>query len=251
MIHTTQNSCCAPCATRPARSVAIGFVTSLALVTAPLPVSAQSFLEGKSDGMRRCVTVILHGTGLVKKINVHGHHFNCRPMFRASDERGNFRQIHLAHAQFGVDDQYSVSFKVDGQNVLVPATLKISVVKGVSIDTLKNKAKYLNLTTAINSLLLDLGKNAPAKFTGPSGPDSYDRIARMARAIPAIETKEWETAAFEIALVTIAEHGRSGTRAPSAGKIGTSKSPVLKSQQPSGGMLQLEESGTNESERSP
>lgn len=247
MILTTQNIHRALCETRMARNVAIGLVTTLALAVAPLPASAQSILEGKSNGMRRCVTVILHGTKLVKKINVHGHHFNCRPIRRVNNEQGNdFQQIRLDHAQFGKDDNYFVNFHVDERNVLVEGTLSVWISKGVSIDTIKRNAKYLNLTTAINSVLLELGKFYGRGFQGPAASKSYDDIAQIARAIPAIEVQNWKTAAMQIALVAIAEHGRSGTRAPSTGKTGTSKSPILKYQQPSAGNLVIEKPGASQ-----
>ena len=257
MTPTTQHVAPASRAARVARSAAIGFAASLALV-APQPAAAQdnSFLEGKSDGMRRCVSVILHGTKIVEKINVHGHHFNCRPMRRFNREGINFRRFWLDHAQFGKDDTYFVNFQVDERNVLVAGTMKMSITKGVSIDTLKRNAKWLNVTTAINSLLLKYVKSFPVKFEGPASL-SYDNVARIAREIPAVETEEWETAAMEIALITIAEHGRSGAGLPPVGKIGTGESPVLKSQPLPAGELDIEKpgaaqkSGAGTSARSP
>lgn len=139
--------------TEPMRSarpaIAAALLAGIGFAATATAVSADSFLEGKSNGMRKCVNAILGGYE-VKGVNVHGHHFNCKPMSRSSSDGVNYRQIVLSHDQFGRDDQYLVNFRVDSLNVLLSDSVTVSTIKGVSLETLKSKAKYLHTLSLIN-----------------------------------------------------------------------------------------------------
>ena len=199
------------------RLTAAALVAGIALGVSTQTASAKSFLEGQSSGMRRCVSAILTGDKQVKHVKVHGHHFNCKPMFRGTNERGIFRQIRVSHDQFGKDDSYFTDFRVNAQNVLLRNTLKTHVVKGASFQTLKNKARFLHSMTLYWSLLIEgVDSLSVPPFRGSL---TYDIIAELARAIPVRKVKNWETAATQILYIAIAEHGRSfRVRVPAPGQ---------------------------------
>jgi len=177
---------------RPGRLAMAGVLAGLSLAAAA-PAAAESFLDGKSRGMTKCVRAILGGYE-TKKVNVHGHHFNCKPLLRKIDSRGGlYRQIWLSHAQRGKDDQIYSIFYVNSLNVIVPNSLRFRIRKGVSIKTFK----------------------PGFEFRGPSNlPDvlDYDVYARSARAMRPVKVDDWEHAARQIATVVIAELGNPDNR---------------------------------------
>ena len=194
---------------------------TMAMAIGSTGASAQSFLDGQSAGMRRCVTNILTGTRTIKKVKVHGHHFHCKPLARNTTERGNFRQMKLTHAQFGKDDEYYADFRVDNNNVIRPNALRLRIRKGLSFKSLKTAFKwYVVVSNPGLAYYVALYLTITGGFEGPPS-FTYDGIARLARAVPRIETDKWETAAFQIAMITIAEHGRSRTRRPTRTKTTT------------------------------
>lgn len=187
------------------------------LCTQVLTASAQSFLDEASSGMTQCVNHILNGRGAIRKVDVHGHQFNCRRMAAKSNARGNFRQILLERSRFGLDDAYVVNFRVDGRNMIVPGTLRIRTTNGFSTRTLL--AAWHVSILATNTAIANFAARYDTHTRGFPGPSayrfmSYEQVADLARAVPPVETKKWETAAFEVALITIAEHGRSSPRPP-------------------------------------
>ena len=68
----------------------VGALAGLSIAAAAQSVDAASFVDGKSKGMTKCVRAILGGYE-VKRVNVHGHHFNCKPMSMGSARHPNRR----------------------------------------------------------------------------------------------------------------------------------------------------------------
>lgn len=199
---------------RPA--IAAALLAGIGFAAATTPVSADSFLEGKSNGMRKCVNAILGGYE-VKGVNVHGHHFNCKPMSRSSSDGVNYRGILLSHDQLGIDDQYYVKFHVNSLNVVLPNAVWVHVAKGLSLDT--TGVKHLLWTNA-TTVWLDLGL---LEFEGPSAYNyTYENIAAWARAIQPREVDEWRTAAAQIFTVAIAEHGNPENRGTAPAQVSCS-----------------------------
>lgn len=152
--------------------------------------SADIFLDGQSRGMNKCVRAILGGYE-VKKVNVHGHHFNCKPLRRWDSQR---RTLWLSHAQFGSDDQFVVTFRVNRSGAL-------EIIQANSAKGHINRGK-------INLSRLRL------KFRGPSNPggnQNYGFYANRARAIRPENRDNWRTVAWQIATIVIAQIGYDPT----------------------------------------
>lgn len=199
------------------RTASAGLFATMALAIGTTGASAQSFLEGKSSGMRQCVETILDGQTLAQKINVHGHDFICRRMDGNTKAHGNYRQILLERSRFGIDDAYVVNFRVDGRDVIVPGTLRIRTTNGISTERLLSPWKVQILaTTSAMAYFASHYYNQTRAYTGPGSYRglTYAQVANIAHTVPAVDTKTWETAAFQIALLTIAEYGRSAALRP-------------------------------------
>jgi hypothetical protein len=152
--------------------------------------SADIFLDGQSSGMNKCVRAILGGYE-VKKVKVHGHHFNCKPLRRWDSER---RTLWLSHAQFGSDDQFVVTFRVNRSGAL-------EIIQVNSAKTHIRRGK-INLS------------RLRAHFRGPSNPASnrnYGYYANRARAIRPVKRDSWRTVARQIATIVIAQIGYDPT----------------------------------------
>ena len=213
---------------RPLTNAATGaLLGAMALAIGSTGASAQSLLEGKSTGMRNCVQTILKSQGMVARVNVHGHDFICRRMASKSTPRGNFRQILLERLRFGIDDAVVVDFRVGGDNALVPGSLRIRTTNGRSTEHLLTDWKVSILAT--NSAVAYFASHYYNQTRDLKGPYSYrhltsTQVTSLARTVPSFKTKTWETAAFQIALMTIAEHGRKAAPRPAL----TSRATQLK-----------------------
>ncbi|MDA7949583.1 MAG: hypothetical protein MPJ78_19180 [Hyphomicrobiaceae bacterium] len=201
-----------------------GLFAAIGLATWTSSAAAQSFLEGKSPGMRDCVKTILKGERTAKQITVHGHHFRCRDMDGNTKAHGNYRQILLERVRFGMDDAYVINFRVDAQNAIVPGTLRIRTSDVFSTKRLLSPWKVSILAT--NSATAYFASHYYNQIRGFTGPASYSgltytQVANIAHTVPATGTKTWQTAAFQISLMTIAELGRSRTRGPALTKTAT------------------------------
>jgi len=182
----------APSAAGIARLAMAGVVAGLGLAAAPQAAEARSFLEGQSAGMQKCVRAILGGYE-VRRVNVHGHHFNCKPMPRGSNSYPNRRQIWLSHSQRGRDDQVLFNFEVNSRNEIDGDRTYYRVLRGVSVHT--------------------LGSIVHPKFRGPPGlPADYAYYAEAARKVSPIEVREWRSAAIQILTVAVAELGNPDRR---------------------------------------
>ncbi len=173
------------------RFVMVSALAGLSITAAVQSVEAASFLTGKSNGMKKCVRAILGGYE-VKRVNVHGHHFNCKPLVRkTSSSGGQYRHIWLSHSQRGKDDQVYFIFYVDSLNRVRPNLVKRRINKGISIGSLA------------------------VEFQGPANmPDvvDYAFYAEQARSIRPAKVDNWKTAASQIATVVIAELGNPDNR---------------------------------------
>lgn len=198
MTRTSSDARKATRRTPAARLVLAGIAT--AIVAAATPAPAASFVDGKSKGMTKCVRAMLGGYK-IKKVNVHGHHFHCHPLYSGS---GGERTIRLTHSQFGKDDEVFYYFTVNSLNVIQADTLRRRVIRGIA---LKNIGKML----------------PPYKFKGPPGapiPQNYDDFARYAHAIRPVKVRGWRTVAKQISSVVIAELGNPDNRGFAGGKAG-------------------------------
>ena len=200
---------------------------AMALSIGSTGASAQSLLEGKSTGMRNCVQTILNSQGMAARVNVHGHDFICSRMASKSTSRGNYRQILLERLRFGMDDAFVVNFRVNGRNAIVPGTLRIRTTNGWSTERLLADWKVSILAT--NSAMAYFASHYYNQTRDHKGSFSYteltyDQVAGLARTVPAFKTKTWETAAFQVALLAIAEHGRKASPRPAL----TSRATQLK-----------------------
>lgn len=176
-----------------ARLTLAAAVTCLGLGISAQSAEASSILEGKSRGMTKCVRAILGGYE-VKKVNVHGHHFNCKPMLSSNNSRGSFRHVYLSHSQRGIDDQVWINFEVNSLNVIVPNTAKFQIYRGLSVKSL-DRLRF--------------------KFKGPSNPPAiadYAFFAKRAREMRPVEVDNWQQVARQIMAVVIAEVGNPENR---------------------------------------
>ena len=182
----------ATAAARLARLAILGAVAGLTLAAAPQQAEARSFLEGQSNGMRKCVRAILGGYE-VKRVNVHGHHFNCKPMARGSARWPNRRQIWLSHSQRGPDDQVLFNFEVNSLNEIDGGRPYYRIIRGISVKS--------------------FGSIIKPEFHGPPGlPADYDYYAEQARRVSPVEVKRWQVAAIQILTVALAEFGNPDSR---------------------------------------
>lgn len=172
-----------------ARLAAAAFVAGLNLGVAGTQASAQQFLIGQSEGMNRCVRAILRGY-TVKRVDVHGHHFNCKPLRRLEDGR---RVISISNnRRLRHDHWFSVSFRVNrvGER-----------------EYIRNNSARFGILRSID--LIDFVP--PFEFTGPpgrtSGARDYDFYVRRAREIRPREQRSWEVVAKQIATIVIATLG--------------------------------------------
>ncbi len=182
----------APSAAGIVRLAMAGVVAGLGLVAAPQAAEARSFLDGKSRGMQKCVRAILGGYE-VKRVNVHGHHFNCKPMARGSARWPNRRQIWLSHSQRGPDDQVLFNFEVNSLNEIDGNRPYYRIIRGVSVKS--------------------FGAIIKPEFHGPPGlPADYDHYAEQARRVSPVEVRRWQVAAIQILTVALAELGNPDRR---------------------------------------
>ena len=179
---TLPHSTSAITASRMTRFAAAALMAGMATTIGSSGASAQSFLEGKSAGMQRCVRAMLGGY-TVKKVKVHGHHFHCKPLVKLK----NTRRIVLDHEQVGFDDKLILGFLVDRQNELIPDTLDVFHLKGISPKFPLFKAVKLG------------------KF-------DYGQVVREARAIKPKKQAHWQKVVEQITYLTIAELGNSGAK---------------------------------------
>lgn len=164
------------------RSAALVAVAAFAVAT-PEMAAAEEFIAGKSTGMTRCVRAILDGYK-VKKVNVHGHHFHCFPLGRGPVNNG--RSFVLVHDQFGPDDSILFRFRVDSGNRFVPRSMRVK----------KNTSLLMDIAKMLNGV----------EFRGPDGPPlDYQGYRDAALDIRPQRVKDWETAAYQIHLVVVAE----------------------------------------------
>lgn len=168
---------------------AVALIASFGLSGISASVSAQEFLEGQSKGMNKCVRAILRGH-TVKRVNVHGHHFNCLPLKRFE---GGRRVISVDNNRRGrMDHSFRVIFFVNRV--------------GTREYIRNNSAKVRIIRTKD---ILDIFP--PYRFRGPPGrrreARDYDSYVRSAREIQPREVEDWEDAARQIATIVIATLG--------------------------------------------
>jgi len=174
---------------RLAGPVATALVASLAFAVMATPASAQQFLAGQSDGMNRCVRAILRGY-TEKRVNVHGHHFNCYPLRRFENGR---RVISLRNnRRLRRDHSFTVNFRVNRVGAR---------------EYIRNNSARVRIVSSKD--ILDIFP--PYRFRGPSRPGTgardYDSYVRGARQVRPREEKNWETVARQIATIVIATLG--------------------------------------------
>ncbi len=162
-------------------------LATLCALSAGSAANAQGFLDHRSNGMQKCVRAILFGVKTAKGVNVHGHHFHCKPIVRGIAGR---RVVRLSHDQFGKDDQITYSFRVDRRGRYIRDTLNVKVSKGVRIG----------------SFWIDWG--GPSNFSGMT----YHDIASRVTGIKPVKVKRWQTASNQIAFVVLAQLGFIGER---------------------------------------
>lgn len=153
------------------------------------PATAQQYLDGQSNGMNRCVRAILRGY-MVKRVNVHGNHFNCYPLRRFEEGR---RVISLHNnRRFRVDHVFTVNFQV---NRVGPR------------EYIRNNSARVRIIHAKD--LIDIVP--PYEFEGPRGrargARDYDFYVRRARQIRPREEDDWVVVASQIATIVIATLG--------------------------------------------
>lgn len=152
--------------------------------------SADIFLDGQSSGMNKCVRAILGGYE-VKKVNVHGHHFNCKPLRRWDSQR---RTLWLSHSRFGSDDQFVVTFRINRSGAL----------EILQVNSARETIRRGKLNLAIFN----------TKFHGPPGyPDirNYGYYANSARRIRPVKQDNWKAVARQITTIVIAQLGYDPT----------------------------------------
>lgn len=175
---------------RLARLAAAALVASVGFGAMSAPASAQQFLAGQSEGMNRCVRAILLGY-TVKRVNVHGHHFNCHPLRRFVTGR---RVISLDNNRRGrYDHSYTVNFGVNRVGAR---------------EYIRNNSANVRIVAAKD--ILDIFP--PFSFKGPSAPGrqvarDYDFYVRSARQIRPREQDDWKVVARQIATIVIATLG--------------------------------------------
>lgn len=167
-----------------------GLAAGLALGVQADTTLAQSFLTGKSKGMTECVRAIFSNKE-VKKVNVHGHHFNCKPLIRSNPRD---RTIHISHAQVGLDDQVFVTFTVNSLGVMLPNSAEAIIGQGISINSIVKVPKKRPVK--------------PSSWVGRYVSHTYATVANKAQRIAPKKTKDWQEAAGQIAAVVIAELGK-------------------------------------------